>query len=97
MIDRESKKRRLNLEWLAVAVMAVLFVASALAQGEHSVPTDTSIGEWNPVTRTYTLTTDVYESIVIDEDNLTLDGAGHTVTHESGGGPGFTSASSAAA
>jgi parallel beta-helix repeat protein len=50
------------------------------------IPTDTEIGIWNPVTRTYTLTTNVYETIQIDEDNLTLDGAadvGYTVT-----GPG---------
>ena len=41
---------------------------------------DTSIGTWDPVTRIYTLTTDLNEGIEIDEDNLTLDGAGHTIT-----------------
>jgi parallel beta-helix repeat protein len=51
--------------------------------GTIFIPSDTSIGDWDPVTRTYTLKTDVYETIQIDEDYLTLDGAGHTVT-----GPG---------
>jgi parallel beta-helix repeat protein len=48
-----------------------------------SIPTNTSVGTWDPVTRTYTLTQDVTGSIRIDEDNLTLDGAGHRVV-----GPG---------
>jgi parallel beta-helix repeat protein len=48
-----------------------------------SIPTNTSVGTWDPVTRTYTLTQDVTGSIRIDQDNLTLDGAGHRVV-----GPG---------
>ena len=47
------------------------------------IPSDTSVGTWDSLTRTYTLTTDVYETIQIDEDSMTLDGAGHTIT-----GPG---------
>jgi parallel beta-helix repeat protein len=43
------------------------------------IPGDTSIGTWDAGTRTYTLFTDVNETIQIDEDNLTLDGAGHTI------------------
>ena len=43
------------------------------------IPSDTSIGTWDPVNKIYTLTTDVNEGIVIDEDDLTLDGAGHTI------------------
>ena len=43
------------------------------------VPADTSIGTWDPANRTYTLSAHVYETIQIDEDNLTLDGAGYTV------------------
>ncbi|MHC4148541.1 MAG: right-handed parallel beta-helix repeat-containing protein, partial [Planctomycetota bacterium] len=43
------------------------------------LPGDTSIGVWDPCSRTYTLTTDVNETIQIDEDDLTLDGAGYTV------------------
>ena len=44
------------------------------------IPTDTTIGTWDSVNRIYTLTTDVSETIQINEDNLTLDGAGHTIT-----------------
>ena len=43
------------------------------------VPDDTEIGTWDPVTRIYTLTTDVYARIYIVEDSLTLDGAGHRI------------------
>ena len=50
------------------------------------VPSDTGIGTWDSVNRIYTLTTDVNEGIVIDEDNLTLDGDGHTIT---GSGTGY--------
>jgi len=49
------------------------------------IPGDTSIGTWDPVSRTYTLTTHVYETIQIDEDDLTLDGAGYTVTGDGSG------------
>jgi parallel beta-helix repeat protein len=56
------------------------FVFIQSQPGTIFVPSDTSIGTWDPATRTYTLTTDVYkETIQIDEDNLTLDGAGHTI------------------
>lgn len=49
------------------------------------IPADTTIGIWDSVNRIYTLTTDVGETIEIEEDNLTLDGAGYTV---SGGNTG---------
>jgi parallel beta-helix repeat protein len=44
------------------------------------IPSDTEIGDWNPDDRVYTLKTDVSETIQIDEDNLTLDGVGYTVS-----------------
>lgn len=44
------------------------------------IPSDTEIGAWDPAQRIYTLTTDVAETIQIDEDNLTLDGDGHSIT-----------------
>jgi parallel beta-helix repeat protein len=50
-----------------------------------SIPSDTSVGTWDPVNRIYTLTKDTYETLNIVEDNLTLDGAGHVV---SGNGSG---------
>ncbi len=43
------------------------------------IPSDTSIGTWDPVNRIYTLTTDAFETIEIVQDNLTLDGDGHFV------------------
>jgi parallel beta-helix repeat protein len=39
-----------------------------------------SVGTWDSVTKTGTLTQDVAETIQIDSDNITLDGNGHTVT-----------------
>lgn len=44
------------------------------------IPTDTTIGVWDSATRTYTLTMDVDETIQIDANDLTVDGAWHTVT-----------------
>jgi parallel beta-helix repeat protein len=44
------------------------------------IPSDTEIGVWDPAQRIYTLTTDVAETIQIDEDDLTLDGNGHSIT-----------------
>jgi len=44
------------------------------------IPSDTEIGTWDPAQRIYTLTTDVAETIQIDEDNLTLDGDVHSIT-----------------
>ena len=44
-------------------------------------------GDWNSTTKTATLTTDLTESIRILGNNITLDGAGHTIT-SSGGGMG---------
>jgi len=44
------------------------------------------IGTWNADTRTCTLTTDVFETIQLDSDSMTLDGDGHRV---SGSGMGI--------
>jgi len=63
-----------------ILVLSFLLAGSQPALGTKFIPSDTLIGTWDPVTRTYTLTTDVSETIQIDEDNLTLDGVGHTVT-----------------
>ncbi len=40
----------------------------------------TSIGNWDPGTKTCTLTTDFSGAIQIDSDDITLDGDGHTLT-----------------
>jgi len=63
----------------AIVVLSLLVVGTQPALGTKSIPSDTSIGLWDSGTRTYTLTTDVSETIQIDQDDLTLDGAGHAV------------------
>jgi parallel beta-helix repeat protein len=55
------------------------FTTTGILAPPISIPTDTSVGTWDDVHRIYTLTQDVPQSIQIDEDNLTLDGAGHRV------------------
>jgi len=56
---------------LIVGICLALMPTSAKAA---DIPSDTSFGTWNTFTKTYTLTTDVTEEIVIDDDNFTLDG-----------------------
>lgn len=46
----------------------------------------TLIGTWDSATKTCTLTVDVYETIQIDSNGITLDGNGRTIT---GTGPGY--------
>ena len=70
---------------------AVILVTSFLLAGIQpaiaiDIPTNTSVGTWDETNRIYTLTTDVSEGLVITEDNLTLDGAGYSVT---GAGAGY--------
>ena len=57
--------------WLLTGIQPVLGI---------DIPSDTTVGTWVPGTRTYTLTQDVTEGLVIVEDNLTLNGVGHTVS-----------------
>jgi len=67
--------------YTGVLVFSLLVVGTEPALGtRYYIPSDTEIGTWDASTRTYTLTTDVSETIEINEDNLTLDGAGHTVS-----------------
>ena len=54
-----------------------LFVAVEVTLAAN-IPSDLSFGTWDG--NTYTLNQDLTEGIVIDADNFTLDGAGHTVT-----------------
>ncbi|MHC4636900.1 MAG: right-handed parallel beta-helix repeat-containing protein [Planctomycetota bacterium] len=62
------------------SVFADVGQGSPLESSSKFIPTDTSIGTWDPIARIYILSTDVDGTIQIDEDNLTLNGAGHTVT-----------------
>jgi parallel beta-helix repeat protein len=73
------KKRLLYVAILLVSFMLVGIQPAFAQLGTKHIPSDTTIGTWNSVTRIYTLTKDVYETIEIDESNMTLDGAGYTV------------------
>ena len=45
-----------------------------------------SIGTWNAATRTCTLSSDLSEGVVIGNNNIILDGNGHTIAGTSGNG-----------
>lgn len=64
----------------AIVVLSLLVLGTQPALGKKFIPSDTSIGTWDFGTSTYTLTTDVTETIQINGHSFTLDGAGHTVT-----------------
>ncbi|MGQ9684277.1 MAG: NosD domain-containing protein, partial [Anaerolineae bacterium] len=87
-------RRHLSLV-LAVALLAGLLGAgSALAQTPRATPaqgtgtitlsesgwSDPAVGSWDAETRVATLTQDLTKSVLVQADNLTLDGAGHTMT-----------------
>ena len=61
----------------AVLVSLALLVAAGPARAAN-IPSDGSFGTWDGTT--YTLNQDLSESINIDADNFTLDGAGFAVT-----------------
>ena len=66
--------------YAAIVVLSLLLAGTRPALA-ISIPGDASIGTWDAATRTYTLKTnvDVYDTLEIDEDNLTLDGDGCTI------------------
>ncbi len=83
---------------VSVAGLAMLFyllgVSGPVAAGPVLIPGDTLIGDWDEDNRVYTLNTDytvpdASSNIVVTQGNLTLDGAGHTIT----GFPGCRSVS----
>ncbi len=47
---------------------------------------DPTVGTWDPTTQTGTLTTDLFETVQVDSDGITLDGAGQTITGTKTGG-----------
>jgi parallel beta-helix repeat protein len=74
-------------EGLEIELEPIINLELAQTKGStRYIPSDTEIGTWDPVNRIYTLTQNINEGIVIDEDNLTLDGAGYTIT---GSGSGY--------
>ncbi|MDO8736664.1 MAG: NosD domain-containing protein [Thermoleophilia bacterium] len=73
---------------MATAIMAEAVDPSAAADGGaiHHIRDDSTggdcpqVGIWQPATLTCTLTTDSVDKFVIDDDYITLDGAGHSIT-----------------
>lgn len=59
--------------------LLIMLVGTNRAVAVHNIPSDTSIGTWDPLSRTYTLTQDVYDTITVLAYDLTLDGDGYTV------------------
>ena len=79
-----------------VAVFAVVFFsliitpANAATDGWHIKDDATGgecsvIGNWNMGSKTCTLSQDLSQGIIIDSDNITLDGNGHTITGNNAG------------
>ena len=62
-----------------LAVFLAAGVQPALATHDIPNPFDTTIGTWDNDSRIYTLAKDVTEGLVITDDDLTLDGNGHTI------------------
>ncbi|MHC4153844.1 MAG: right-handed parallel beta-helix repeat-containing protein [Planctomycetota bacterium] len=76
-MSNSTRNRLIRWHLLSAAVVLACCGSAALA---HNIPSDTTIGTWDSVNRVYTLTGNVSGSIVVDESDLTLDGAGYTVT-----------------
>ena len=75
----QSLNRKSSVVLYLLLVSLAAFDTLSTAGITKFIPADDSIGTWDPVTRTYTLWADVDETIQIDEDDLILDGAGHSV------------------
>ncbi len=68
-----------NHFYRAILVISFLHAGCPTVFATKHIPGDTSIGTWDPINRVFTLTTDLDEGIEITEDNLILDGGGHTL------------------
>ncbi len=75
-----NKKNKIFKPHLLLTFIVMLALCSTAAMADVSIPGDTSIGIWDDDSRTYTLTTNVNEPIIVSEGNLTLDGNDFTVT-----------------
>lgn len=71
-----KKSKSINILLFCILIVCVGAVS---VSADITIPADTSIGTWNPITRTYTLTTDVNETIVIGESEVILDGNNFSV------------------
>jgi len=94
-MNKHNLKSGLLLTTLALALASGSFATPASAQAaewhiqDNATGGDcSSIGTWDISTKTCTLTQDLNQGIVIDSDNTTLDGNGHTVTGTGGLGAG---------
>ncbi len=76
---KRKKNKIFGLLFLLIFITA-LALSDAAAVASVSIPDDTSIGIWDGQSRIYTLTTNVNESIIVTESDMTLDGNDLTVT-----------------
>ena len=70
------KRRHL---YATIISFSSLYAGIQPSAGVIFVPSDTSVGDWDDATKTYTLTQDLTEPIEIVSNGITLDGAGHTL------------------
>ncbi len=86
---KNSGRKQFVGAYLLLAAAVLTCCGSAALGTTYIIPGDTTIGTWDSTNRVYTLTTDVSGTIQVDESNLTLDGAGHTVTPTAGSDTGI--------
>jgi len=75
-----KEKSKIFKPHLLLTFIIVLALCSTAAVASVSIPGNSSIGIWDEASRTYTLTTNVNEPIIVTESNLILDGNDFTVT-----------------
>ncbi|MFB0555155.1 MAG: nitrous oxide reductase family maturation protein NosD [Phycisphaerae bacterium] len=84
--------------YAAVILLLLLVVGTQTARAtiylsysgwDDGAGNDPEVGDWDPLTKTGTLTQGVYETIQIMDNGITLDGADHTATG-SGSGTGIS-------
>lgn len=85
--------RTVLIFFLSALFASALFIVPAYAQAAEWHIQDnvtggdcTSIGTWDAQTKTCTLTQDLSQGIIIDSDNVTLNGNGRTATGANGNG-----------
>jgi len=68
------KKAKRKIHLFSLVGILIFALCSATATAIIQIPANTTAGTWNPLTRTYTLTQDVNDTIEITESDLTLNG-----------------------
>jgi len=74
------KGKKIDNVCTTIFLFLFLFVGIQPALAIVHIPDDTSVGVWDNTTSTFTLTTDINDSVQIRQDNMTLDGDGHKIT-----------------